>query len=581
MQREIRKLVAVVATDIVGYSKLMAEDEEGTLGHYRSHRTEVFDPLINEHRGRIANSAGDSLIMEFSSAVDAVRCAISIQEAVISRNKAIALDKRVCFRVGIHVGDIIADGNDILGDGVNIAARLEGLCEPDGVFISDETYRYVRNRVDCTLDLCGPRDLKNILEPVTVWKWSSNAPMSKELAPQADTTDVMPSIAVLPFQNMSHDPEQEVFADGVAEEIITTLSKVPNLLVVARNSTFTYKGQSVDVKRVGAEQGVRYVLEGSVRKSGNMVRITAQLIDATSAHHLWGNRYDRSLEDIFALQDEIALSVAIELQAELTEGEMARFRGSGTKSVDAWAQQMRAVALSRVITKENFSEARRFALRANKIDPHYSAPLCTLGFINAVEGRHEFGISKIKSIAEARKYARQALELDLQNPEAYAVLGFVDTIEGNHDAAIERYSTALAINPNHADVTGQLALTMAFNDQPHDALQIIRKAMRLNPKYPGWYAGIHGFALRLTGQFEEAIEAFEEYGRLANGFGLIDLAIVYAAQGEIEMAHSTADAILRHQPKFTISKWIDSQLYSQKALLCEDKRALQSAGLPN
>lgn len=336
----------------------------------------------------------------------------------------------------------------------------------------------------------------------------------------------------------------------------------------------------MDVKRVGAEQGVRYVLEGSVRKFGNKVRITAQLIDATSGLHLWADRYDRAFEGIFELQDEIALKVATELQAELTEGEMARYRGSGTTNLEAWAEQMRALAKTRVVTKESYREARRFAESAAQLDPTYSAPLCTLAHINTVEGRHGFSESRSISISDARKCARKALDLDPNNPEAHAVLGFADTLEGHHDQAIANFSTALAINPNHADVSARLVVTLAFNEQFEEGITVAQNAMRLNPRYPGWYAGVYGFALRLAGRYDEAIAAFQEYGRLAEGFGLVDLVIVYTVQGDFDAARIAVDEVLQYQPNFTVSSWAKTQLYANKTRLQADVDALTQSGLP-
>jgi len=443
-------------------------------------------------------------------------------------------------------------------------------------------YEGERDRIDVPFEDLGNPEVKNIDRPVRVWRWISDT--STTPSPKTGSTALSlpdsPSIAVLPFENISNDPEQEYFADGITEDIITTLSKVPNLLVVARNSTFTYKGQAVDVKQVGTEQGVGYVLEGSIRKVGNRVRINAQLIDAITGHHVWADRYDHNFDNIFELQDEIALKVATQLQVELTEGEMARFRSSGTINVEAWSKQIRAVASTRRISKESFVEARRFAEQAARLDPDYSAPLCTLGFINTVEGRHGFSESRSASITKAREYATRALALDPHNPEAYGVLGFADFLEGNHEEALDKFNMALDINPNHADVTARLALTHTFNEQLDEGIIFAQRAMRLSPKYPGWYAGVYGFALRVAGRYDEAIEAFHEYGRLEKGFGHVDLAIVYVITDELETARREASEVLRHRPKFTISRWSETQLYANSERLRVDEEALRQAGLP-
>ena len=575
-----RRLAAILVADVVGYSRLMEDDEVGTLAALQERRSSVLDPILHEHAGRMVKVMGDGVLIELGSAVNAVTAALALQRGMAESNVDLAEKRHIVMRIGINLGDVIGEGRDIYGDSVNIAARLETLAEPGGICISAKVHEEVVGKVDCAFHDMGTQSVKNISRKIRAY--SVRPPETGVTSPA--TPDLAlpdkPSIAVLPFQNMSSDPEQELFADGIAEEIITTLSKVPNMLVVARNSTFTYKGQSVDVKRVGAEQGVRYVLEGSVRKFGNKVRITAQLIDATSGLHLWADRYDRALDDIFELQDEIALKVATELQAELTEGEMARYRGSGTKNLEAWAEQMRALAKTRVVTKESFREARRFAESAERLDPTYSAPLCTLAHINTVEGRHGFSNSRSTSIANARRCANKALELDPNNPEAHAELGFADTLEGHHDQAIANFNTALAINPNHADVAARLVVTLAFNEQFDEGITVAQNAMRLNPRYPGWYAGVYGFALRMAGRYDEAIVAFQEYGRRSEGFGLVDLAIVYTVQGNLNAAQIAANELLRYQPNFSVSNWAETQLYAKKARLQADIEALTQAGLP-
>lgn len=572
-----RRLAAILAADVVGYSKLMGNDETGTLSTLSDIFENLINPMIEGHNGRVVKLMGDGILAEFGSVVDSVACAIEWQKIISAENGEFQ------FRIGINLGDIVFQDNDIFGNGVIVAARLERLADPGGILVSDDIYRQAKGNFSVNFEDMGEQNLKNIEEPVRTYRV-----IGEELENSLDVENTVkpahsanPSIAVLPFENMSNDREQEYFADGVTEEIITTLSKVPNLLVIARNSTFVYKGQSVDIKQVGAEQGVSYVLEGSIRKSANRVRITAQLIDAKNGHHLWAERYDREIDDIFELQDEIALKVATEIQVELTEGEMARFRGSGTKNLEAWGEQIRAVACTRVVTKESFTEARRFAENARRIDPGYAAPLCILGFVNTVEARHGFSASRSASIAEARKCAENALAIDPYNPEAHGVLGFADTLEGFHEKAIEKFKTALDINPNHADVSVRLAITLAFNDQPEEGIKIAEKAIQLNPKYPGFYAGIYGFALRMVGRYDEAIDAFLEYSRLVTGFGHVDLVIVYALTNKMDLAKREAHQVLLHRPDFTISKWAETQLYTNSDRLRIDKDALQQAGLPD
>ncbi|MGI9391447.1 MAG: adenylate/guanylate cyclase domain-containing protein [Boseongicola sp.] len=578
-----RRLAAIVAADVAGYSRLIGADEEATLFALRAHRDEFIEPMIAEHGGRVANTAGDSLLLEFPSVVNAVRCCLAVQEGIAKRNVEVPDNRRILFRIGINVGDVVSVGDDLLGDGVNIAARLEAQAEPGGICLSGDAYRQAKGKIAAEFEDLGELELKNITEPVRAYRITSDqdAAASSEATSAALPLPDKPSIAVLPFENMSGDPEQEVFADGITEEIITTLSKVPSLLVIARNSTFAYRGTSVDVRQVGIEQGVRYVLEGSIRKSGNRVRISAQLIDATTSHHVWAERYDRSIDDIFQLQDEIALKVATEIQVELTEGEMARFRGTGTENLEAWVEQVRAVAKTRVISKESFALARQYAERSIRLDPNYPAPLCILGFINTTEGRLGFSESRDTSIAEARKCANQALALDPHNPEALGVLGFADAIEGLHEDSIARFKTALDVNPNHADVAIRLSATLSFNEKADEAVKVAEKAMRLNPKYPGFYAGVYGFALRLAGRYDEAIHAFREYGKLAEGFGHVDLTIIFVMTDKLDAARREATEVLKHKPDFTISKWAETQLHTNTECLRMDVEALRQAGLPD
>ena len=317
VQRENRKLAAIVAADVVGYSRLTGLDEEGTLRALRAHRSEFIDQMITDHAGRIANTAGDSLLVEFASVVDAVRCAVALQSGMAARNTDIDSDRQIRFRIGINIGDVIAQGDDILGDGVNIAARLEGLSEPGGILMSDDAYRQVRARIKDDFVSGGQKSLKNIADPVAVWRWSSGGGGETAVAaPDPPVLPDRPSIVVLPFDNMSGDAEQEYFSDGISEDIITDLSKVSELFVIARSSAFAYKGKAVNIAAICAELGVRYALEGSVRRAANRVRINAQLIDGTSGGHLWAERFDRELTDIFDVQDEVTQKIVAALKIE-------------------------------------------------------------------------------------------------------------------------------------------------------------------------------------------------------------------------------------------------------------------------
>jgi len=370
-----RRLAAVLAADVSGYSRLMGIDEEGTLAALKAYRREIIDPKIAEHRGRIVKTTGDGVLVEFASTVDAVRCAIDIQRAMPARSADMPPEKKIEFRIGINVGDIIVDGEDIFGDGVNVAARLESISEPGGICISDVVHQQVSGRVEAGFADLGDQNLKNIARPVRAYRIEleeacAEPPAAAPAAPAAFALPDGPSIAVLPFQNMSGDAEQDYFCDGLVEDIITTLSKLAGLRVIARNSTFVYKGRSVDVRDAAKQLGVRYVLEGSVRKSGNRIRITAQLIDAKDGAHLWAERYDRAIDDIFAIQDEITLVLATEMQVKLTEGEQARLRYTTTKNVEAWTYWVQGLSHYRgPATKENMGPARLYWEKALALDP--------------------------------------------------------------------------------------------------------------------------------------------------------------------------------------------------------------------
>ncbi len=381
-----RRLAAVLAADVVGYSRLMAADEEGTLARLNSCRRELWEPTIAEHRGRIVKRTGDGMLIEFGSAVDAARCAILTQQRMEKRNEGLPRESRIDLRIGIHIGDIISEEGDIFGDGVNIAARLEGIAQPGGVSISEDAWRQVQGKVTADFVDAGEHNLKNIPRPVRVYRLEFEDARAAQPAASPPPSPEQPSIAVLPFQNMSGDPEQEHFCDGLVEDIITTLSKLAGLRVIARNSSFVYKGRSVDVREAAKQLGVRHILEGSVRKSGNRIRITTQLIDAKDGTHVWAERYDRSIEDIFAIQDEITLILATEMQVRLTDGEQARLRYTTTHNVEAWTCWAQGLCYHRqAITKENTAATRLWWEKALALDPMSAVLNAMLGFTSLRE----------------------------------------------------------------------------------------------------------------------------------------------------------------------------------------------------
>ena len=440
-----RRLAAVLAGDVAGYSRLMGADEEGTLARLNDHRREFLDPKVAEHRGRIVKRTGDGVLIEFRSAVDAARCAVEIQRGMAERNASAPQGERIEFRIGIHVGDIIVEEGDIFGDGVNIAARLEGQAEPGGVCISDDAYRQVRGKLDVDFDDLGEQELKNIAQRVRVYRFRHGGTIST--APPA--LPDKPSIAVLPFQNMSGDTDQDYFADGMVEEIVTGLSRIKWLFVIARNSTFVYKGRSVDIRQVGRELGVRYVLEGSVRKTTGRVRITTQLIDAAKGGHIWAERYDRAVDDIFALQDDITLSTVAAIEPSLWHAEIERAKRKRPENLDAYDLVLRATPLADTGMPEGASQALPFLEKALSIDPEYAlahgqAAFChEILFIRA--GRRE------ENRAASIRHAHAAVTLGPDDAPALAYGGIaIGLVEHDRALALEVFKSALAVSPSTA-----------------------------------------------------------------------------------------------------------------------------------
>jgi TolB-like protein len=406
-ERVERRLTAILAADVAGYSRLMGADEEGTLAQLKAHRRTLIDPKINEHRGRIVKSTGDGMLVEFGSVVDALRCAVEVQRGMFERNADVPQAKRIEFRLGVHVGDIIIDSGDIFGDGVNVAARLEGLAEPGGICVSGRVQEDVQGKLDIVFEDIGEQQLKNIARLVRVYRVRLNGTNTKPPPPLPDK----PSIAVLPFQNMSGDPEQEYFADGMVEEIITALSRFRNLFVIARNSSFTFKGRAVNVKQVGRELGVRYVLEGGVRKVVSRVRITAQLIDAASGAQLWSDRFDGGLEDIFDLQDRVTASVVGAIAPKLEQVEIDRARRKPTENLDAYDYYLRGIAIVHQWTREATDGALRLFYRAIELDPDFASPHGLAAWCYIRRRNSGWMTERLQDMAEAERLAQRAVEL--------------------------------------------------------------------------------------------------------------------------------------------------------------------------
>jgi len=576
-----RRLAAIVAADVAGYSRLMAADEAGTLAALRQVWADHFNPTVATYMGRIVKMMGDGALVEFASAVNAVECAVAIQRAMANYNKSRPGLEPIKFRIGVNLGDVIVEGDDIFGNGVNVAVRLEGHAPKGGMLVSDSVHTQVKGKIGIAFVDSGELSLKNIETPVRVWRWADDVLATGVPERASPAPSEMPSIAVLPFTNISGDPEQELFADGLVEDIITTLSKLAGLRVIARNSSFVYKGRAVDVREAANQLGVRYVLEGSVRKSANRIRINAQLIDAGSGSHVWAERYDRAVDDIFAVQDEITLVLATEMQVKLTEGEQARLHYTTTSNVAAWTHWVQGLShYRRAITEEESAAALACWNRALALDPTSAALNAMVGFEHVVDARFGWWDDRSTALAKATNYAGQALKLDPENADAHITSGFTTLMKGSYDKAVAHARRAVQIAPGSADVATYACFILAWSGYPGEAVAHGERAMTLSPNYPGQYLGILGNAYRLSGRIEEAIAAFRAYHARSPGFGLVDLVTVYQQTGRPEEAKQAAEQLLSIRRNFTIANWAKTQFRADEAGLEADVAALRAAGLP-
>jgi adenylate cyclase len=537
----VRRLTAILAADVAGYSRLMGADEEGTHERLKAHRQVLVDPKIAEHHGRMVKTTGDGVLVEFPSVVDAVRCAVDVQRGMVERNSAIPPEDRIEFRVGINLGDIIAEGEDIFGDGVNVAARLEALAEPGGICVSRVVRDQVRDRLDYTFEDLGEQQVKNIARPVRVYRVSDvetnrilSAPVSSTL-PLPDK----PSVAVLPFTNMSGEPEQEFFAAGIAEDVITALSRYPSLFVIARNSSFTYKGRAVDVKQIGRELGVRYVLEGSLRKAGNRVRVTAQLVEAETGKHVWAERYDRDLADIFALQDEITEAVTIAIAPAIAEAEQQRAMRKPPGSLDAWATYQRGLWHLSKFTSDDASLAEKFFQRAIDLDPAFAHAYVGLGIARA-ETAEFHGRGLLEALSSMETLARRAVGLDGSDAEARSLLSNALWTRGDYAGAQAEAERALATTPNLAFAHHMLGTTLIFSGRPAAGLASLERSIRLDPRHPRSAVRLNQMALGLyfcreyAGAVEVAKQAVRSYPDFPNPYRW--LAAALGQLGRVEEA---------------------------------------------
>ncbi len=549
-----RRLAAILAADVVGYSRLIRADEEGTIAALRTLRAELIDPTLGRHNGRIVKLMGDGMLAEFPSVVDAVRAAVETQQILAEHNSAQQADKRIEFRVGINLGDVVIDGDDIHGDGVNVAARLEGLAQPGGVCISGGVHEQVRDRLDLPFEDMGEREVKNIVRPVRVWKWTPNGADlevddvgAEEPLPPLDK----PSIAVLAFDNMSRDGEFEFFGDGLAEDIITTLSKIDALFVIARNSSFAYKDKAADVRQIGVELGVRFVLEGSVRISGSRMRVTAQLINADDGAHLWAERYDRGTENIFDIQDEITREIVTALRAEISDGDQARIWLRGTDSVEAWLLAMQGHELLFRGNPIDMAQARNLLEKARNIDPTYVTAIAGLARFHGMSAHFGFTDDREETLSTGAALAQEALEIDPMSSLALSAKALFAAERQHFDEAIPDIRRAMALSPGDAMIKSIAAWMLIKAGELAEAETVIREAMRLNPHGSVIYNGILANSLEMQGRNEEAMAMLRQaVARNPDYFsGHLRLSSLYGLNGDIETAKMHAAEARRINPR--------------------------------
>ena len=588
-----RRLAAIVAADVAGYSRLMGLDEVGTARTLREHRA-VTDALVAKHGGRLVKSTGDGVLLEFPSVVDAVECAVAMQAVMTERNEVVPVDRRMLFRIGINLGDILIEGDDILGDGVNIAARLEGIAEPGGICISSSAYDQVRGKVAVEFADLGDQRLKNIDRPVRAYAAKLRGDLGigapSVLTSYTDPKKPLPlpdkpSIAVLPFQNMSGDPEQEYFADGMVEDIITGLSRSKSLFVIARNSSFTYKGKAVDIKQVGRELGVRYVLEGSVRKAGNRIRITGQLIDASTGMHLWAERFEGSIEDIFDLQDQVTIRVVGAIAPKLQQAEIERAKRKPTESLDAYDYLLRGMANLHRSSKEANSEALRLFYQAIELDFEYASAHGMAAYCYVWRKANGWMVERESETAETVRLAFRGAELGKDDAVALCTSGFaLARVAGNLDDGAAFIDQALAVNPNLATAWGFSGRVRVYRGEPEVAIEHLARAMRLSPLDSETYGfqGSTAFAHFFCGRHDEASAWAEKAIRENPNFlpvcGIAAASNAFA--GRLEPAKLAMGRLRQIDPALRVSNLKNQFLLRRAEDLAKFAEGLRQAGLP-
>ncbi len=599
-QSVTRRLAAILAADMVGYSRLMEADEAGTIARQKAYRVELIDPKITEHRGRIVKTTGDGVLVEFASVVDAVACAVAIQRAVVEREADVPEERRIQYRIGVNLGDIVIDDDDIFGDGVNVAARLEGLAEPGGICIPRKVMHEVRNKLDVGYKFTGEQKVKNIETPVPVYRvllepdaagkvigerrlkpslqqlgaaaaavvavvvvaavwWQPWLPTVEPASIEAMAFPLPeePSIAVLPFVDLTGDPKRAVLVDGITDSIITTLSRAPDLFVIDRSSSHAYKGKAAKIKEVAEELGVRFVLQGGIQASGERLRINAQLNDALTGRAIWADDFDTGLSDMFAVQDEVASAVLSQLEVNLSQGEQARIRRRQTESVDAYLYFLQGLERHHIFSAGEQTAAQKLLQKAIEIDPEFASARAYLGYTYIKQARNKWvpDIDEARRVGEA--HIRKAIEIAPDNVDALQLLSQVYFDAGERDKTLALQRRALVLEPNHAGNLATHSYTLAQNGSPEEGLPLIKRAMRLSPNYPSGFLSALAWCEFFLGNYDAAIEANEARHRIIpnSELPIIYLVIMYSAAGRMQEAGETVAKLRAIVPDYRISNF--------------------------
>ena len=620
-----RRLRAIFSADVQGYSRLMGEDDEYTVNTITTYRSTIAR-LVEKHHGRVVDAPGDNILAVFDSSLNAIRSAIEVQETLKTDNEKLPDNRRMNFRIGINLGDVLHKDDRIYGDGVNIAARIESLADPGGICVSRGVYEQVDGKLDIGFADLGSLSVKNIKKPVNIYKvlidpydghatigvpkaktqmrrWMIAAIVAlttiagsvvifyQQSRPRFEPASIdrmayplpdKPSIAVLPFENYSSDAKLDFFVNGLTDDLTASLSKAPDLFVISKSSAATYKGRPIDIRQVAEEQGVQYVLEGSVQKAQDKLRITTQLIDALNGRHLWADRFDRQAKDIFALQDEIVKHVIVELQVELTQGAAARVASRGTDNLEAWLLKIEAHGEFNKFTREGMIRARELYEAAHQADPDWARPIAGLASVDWYEAKQGWSISKEASVQSGIESAQRAIQMDPDEPQGYQTLGNLYALTGQRQSAIAMRRKAAELAPNDLAAVAGLATRLKDFGEEQEAVKLFEQAMRLSPKHPWWVPYAYGVTLHLVGRKEDAVQSFKKAIDLNPTHVLPQafLAAVYADLGRVDEAKATADQVMRLDPKFTATRLIKSHTFHDPARDAQFRNLMHRAGLP-